>query len=373
MKKPRRYDAWRHERWPQKLQQAWLDANFVGDALTPSGRAAILAPRTLENAELALGRYIEFRGNCGLPNDPTNLASIIQLHDLRAYAHHLLETVKPQTVLLALTSLCRALRLIDERLDQSDFRKVIRRFARIAKRSRDIDSRLLSPIQLVEKALEIMDEAEQDPVQGIRSAETFRNGLLILGATLCPLRRENWRIMRIGEHVIIEESMPKFRFESDTMKGRRPFECPIPTEYSYFQRLQRYISHFRPRLLNADQPDPGFLFISRNGGQMGRATISMAVELTLMRRTQKRFSFHMFRYSAATFICEFAPERMHIARDILHHRTLRTTAKHYIKGQQTRAIQMYQNLVAAAVKRAKRRGTKKSKPNGKSRPPKGGA
>lgn len=364
MRKSRHFDTWLNANWPLSLKQAWSDACLPGDAITPAGPGAHLAQRTRENAELALGRYIAFRKSRGLPVDGDAVQKFLDLAAIRAFTENLAETLQKQSIVIILESLGRALRLVAPGLDQREYRKLVRRYHSIAKPTRNIDSRLLPPQLLVETSNAMMDEAEADFTPSKATIRAFRNGLLILGATLCPLRRENWRMMQIGVHIKLDCGNPMFDFDYDLMKGRRRFVCPVPTEFNFIARLQRYIEHYRPLLIKPGAPDPGYLFLSSNGGQMSRSSISSAVEQSLLRRTKKRFSFHMFRYSAATFVSSYAPERLQIARDILHHKRMRTTSKHYVRGQQARSNSKYQELVRDNLRRMWRR--KKSKSSTKS-------
>jgi len=73
-----------------------------------------------------------------------------------------------------------------------------------------------------------------------------------------------------------------------------------------------------------------------------------------IKRSGKKFSFHMFRHAAATFIENVAPERSLMAAGVLHHADFRTTQKHYIRGQRTAAMRAYQACVRQIVRKARR-------------------
>ncbi len=91
---------------------------------------------------------------------------------------------------------------------------------------------------------------------------------------------------------------------------------------------------------------------------MSLDVMSKKVKAVLLRRTGKAFSIHMFRHSCATFIADMAPERARIAAGVLHHRKFKTTAKHYIRGQQRRAFAKYHE----GVKQVMRNGARKRRP-----------
>lgn len=358
MSKVQRYKLWLHPNWPKKERLAWVAANDPGDVLSGSGPAASLAARTIENAELAYGRYVEFLFRTNRQSEVAHIADRLRLDNLRAFAQELDHTVASQTVLMIFASLSRSIWLMDPRVDRELLFKIIRRLAHLSKPTREIDERLISPIELLETADEMMKEAEACPVQGKKSAVLARNSVVIMGGALCPLRRKNWLQVVIGKHLRFEGDVAVLSFESRDMKGKRIFEVSLPAELA--KVLRRYIDHFRPRLLRPDVKDEGVLFPSWFGKPMFPGTMSYSVKSALLARTGKAFSMHMFRYAAATFVSDHAPERMAIAKGMLHHRSFRTTSKYYIRGQRRRAMTKYQDAVARIVKNAKKKSRKMS-------------
>lgn len=73
------------------------------------------------------------------------------------------------------------------------------------------------------------------------------------------------------------------------------------------------------------------------------------------RETGRHFNFHLFRHSAATFIAEMRPEQTRMAAGVLHHRRLRTTLKHYVRGQRTRSFKLFQKAVREIIAKERRR------------------
>ncbi len=351
MNKVQRYKLWLHPNWPDKERLAWVAANDPGDVLSGSGPATLLAARTRENAELAYGRYVEFLFRTNRQRDVAHIADRLRIDDLRAFAQELGITVASQTVFLIFSSLSRAIRLMDPKADRKLLSKVLRRLGRLSKPTREIDKRLISPIELLEVADQMMKEAEACPVQGKKSAVLARNSVLIKGGALCPLRRKNWLQIVIGKHLRFEGDGGVLSFAGHEMKSKRRFEVSLPSAFAAV--LQRYIDYFRPRLLRPGVIDEGVLFPSWHGKPMFPGTMSYSVKSALLARTGKAFSMHMFRYAAATFISDHAPERMVIAKGMLHHRSFRTTSKYYIRGQRRRAMTKYQDAVAQIVKKAK--------------------
>jgi hypothetical protein len=100
------------------------------------------------------------------------------------------------------------------------------------------------------------------------------------------------------------------------------------------------------------------LWLSRNGNPLTRETISKRIKERIGRRTGKRFSAHMFRHAAVTYVVDVAPEQARMITGLLGHAGFRTAKRHYIKGQQHMAVIKYQ----AAVGEVMGRGRTKSAP-----------
>ena len=198
------------------------------------------------------------------------------------------------------------------------------------------------------------DEASQDlPVPSAGMTTMYRDGVLIMGAALCPIRLRNWRMAMIDVHLILEGDSARMHFSSDETKTKRELEFELPAEY--VPLLRRYIDQYRPHLLQPDAADQGFLWPSSRGGMVHRNTLSRAIKDALVKRTGKRFTFHMFRHAAATFIADVAPERVGLAAGVLQHRRLSTTRRHYIRSRMRQAARGYQDAVKAVVRKARRR------------------
>ncbi len=351
MLRPRRYENWLPSCWPELDRRALLAASSEGDGFTSPGPATRLAPRTRANAEQAYGRYLDYLSRTGQLTSVDRVGDRLQLKPLRGFGEELQQCLAPMTILCIFCNLSRGVRVMDPTADRTTIKKVISRLANSARPIRDIESRMLTPIEARAVGEQMMDEADLLEGQSTRSAVLHRNGLLIAGGALYALRRENWRIIVVGKHLKLLGATGHLEFDEQDMKGRRRFGFELGSEY--VARLNRHIEHFRPRLLSG-RTDPGFLFLSRNGTQMFGGTISMSVKEALIKRTGKDFTHHMFRHSAASFVAEHAPEQVIMSKYLLHHRRLRTTTT-YIRSKQRRAFVKYQEAVQDIVRRGKRR------------------
>ena len=353
MPRQNRYSKWLHPRWPSDARAAWTKVVACDDVFARDGLAKNLEPRTLWNLETGFGRFVEFLLAHELWLPTNSLAEQLRPDVLRLYHAHLGETLAPYSCLAQLQAIVGAVRLMEPAADLTEVNKIIHRLQRTARPTRRLDDRLLSPPELVQIGNDLMDEADAAACPEFAQARSYMIGALIQGAALCPLRLRNWRMMRLGEHLLLSDTSALVRFSSAEMKGRRAVEFELPTDY--VPRITKYLEQYRPLLLRSGAQDRGYVWLGSDGSITHRNTLPRLVKQTLIKRTGKAFTFHMFRHSAATFVSDVAPERMQVAKGALHHASLSTTQKFYVRGQQRRAFRRYQESVRQILTRAKRR------------------
>ena len=344
----RRTLRWRNEHWPELDRSAWLAAHRPGDDFDPPGRAATWTDGSRRNVEHAYGRYLEFLGQNGSLPPVDRVADRLDLADFRLFAQELAKKVAPSTVWGILQALARAFAAIAPEADLTAFHKVLARIERRTRLSRKLDARLIDPVALIAVGNQMMDEAEKRKL-GAKAAVLYRNGAIIVGVALLPMRRDAWGKTRIGRHLQLTGDRGLISFEADELKRTsRPFQAEFPLEYVI--RLKRYITHYRPMLLRGEV-DCGALWLCWDGKPLEGDSLSAATAAALAKRCSKKFSFHMFRHSSATFIENAAPERSLIAAAVLHHADFRMTQKHYIRGQRMAAMRGYQVCVRQIVRK----------------------
>lgn len=232
---------------------------------------------------------------------------------------------------------------MDPKADRGSINSIISRLDRKAKSVRDIESNLISPVELRDMGLAMMDEAERIPRRSFQRASLYRDGLLTMFMSLCPLRPGAVSEMRIGAHIVIEGVRVTVRFSNAEGKKRRLENVPLSAELSH--RFIRFINFYRLMFPKPPQEHAQALWLSRNGNPMNRDGISKRIKERLGKRTGKRFSAHMFRHAAASYIVDVAPEHARTITGLLGHSGFRTAKRHYIKGQQHMAVRKYQASV----------------------------
>jgi integrase len=340
---------WHHANWPALDRQSWQEANRPGDDFDPPGCASAWTAASRDNVESAYGRFLQFLEENERLAQVERVGQRLDLEHIRLFARELAKHVAPSTVWGILQALSRAFSAMARETDRTAFHQILTRMKRRTRLSRDLRGRLIDPVTLVEIANTMMDEADARML-GAKAAVLYRNGAIIMGAAVCPLRRDAWSRMTIGRHLRLVGDRCWVTFEAGELKAtKRPFEAELPTEFAV--RLGRYVTHHRPRLLSGRQ-DHGALWLTWEGLPLRGKSLSLAAAQSLRKRGGKEFSFHMFRHSAATFIENEAPDRSLMAAAVLHHADFRTTKKHYIQGQRIAAMKSYQRCVRRIVRQA---------------------
>ena len=328
--------------WDLIDQAAWITANDPGDEIAASGLAATWAPRSRDNAELAYGRYVGFLGHTGRLRPIVRVGERLVAEDLCTFGRELSAQLASITVLGIFASLNMAIKAMDPTADRTVLKTIIARLSRTAKSTRDIGGNLVSPRFLVAIGTAMMDNAEQMDGASWERAGQYRDGLLIMFMTLCPLRPGTVSEMRIGEHLLIEHDSMRIKLPPVLARKRRVEDVPLTPELT--RRLARYLAYYRPMF--PQRPDHArAVWLSRYGRRLSRVDISHRVKAAVGARTGKNFTGHMFRHACATHIVEVAPEQARLIVGALGHAGFRAGQKHYIKGQQLTAVRQYQDAV----------------------------
>ena len=91
---------------------------------------------------------------------------------------------------------------------------------------------------------------------------------------------------------------------------------------------------------------PDAVFVTLQGKPRGSATISIAIERTVLRRIGVKITPHQFRHLAAKIHLDANPGAYELVRQLLGHRTLRTTTRFYAGVDTRRAGRAHAELIS---------------------------
>jgi integrase/recombinase XerD len=161
-----------------------------------------------------------------------------------------------------------------------------------------------------------------------------------------PVRRSNFAGLTLYHNIVNSGSTWTILLDGTETKGRRALEYPVPPRVG--DRLDRYLAHYRPVFQGSDTH--AGLWASAKGCPMKSGAIYDAV----CRRTTAAFGhrvyLHLFRDAAATFWSVECPEAILGARDLLGHRNLHTTDRHYRHAQTVQAARQYAQILERRVR-----------------------
>jgi len=197
------------------------------------------------------------------------------------------------------------------------------------------------PIRLVDLGCSLMDTADLNALHHAGTIR-FRDGLLIMLLASRPLRRRNIAGIRIDQHLVRVGEEWLIRLDASETKNHEPLDFSFPPAVVPY--LERYLADVRPRFPGAEGHDG--LWASTQG----RPLCEGWVYEIICRRTREAFGFavrpHLFREAAATNIAINDPENILVARDLLGHKTFRTTEGHYIRANSIKSARRHHDVIA---------------------------
>jgi integrase len=121
--------------------------------------------------------------------------------------------------------------------------------------------------------------------------------------------------------------------------------------------LIEYRNHLVPKVIGR-RPDR--LFIKADGSAKNQWAVAWLIRTVLRRRLGLQFSGHAFRHLAAKIILDREPGNFEAVRQLLGHKSLRTTASAYAGLSTRRAARHHQDLLEQALSRKPVRGRRTS-------------
>jgi integrase len=351
---PPGHDAIRIQDWPAPDRHALAAAERPARLLDERGRAATWRPATRHALVGAYGRWLgHLRGQgvdlaAELPTERVTPARI------DTYRRFLAGRCAPVTVASYLGQLHMFLLDLWPDRDWAWLSAIQARQQRLADPSRNKAPRIVALADVVQLGLDLMEQADGEDADRATAGPShpsllYRDGLLIALLAMRPLRQRNLLGLRIGAHLRRSPDGWDIHIPATESKTHTAITQPVPA--SLLRHLERYLAHHRPRLLvmrgpmapgHTSRPADDQLWVTRCGTAMTPGSL----QKLLRRHTQARFGVvlncHVFRDIAATAVAEARPEGRQLAADLLGHRNVVTTERHYIGARQQAALRQCQ-------------------------------
>lgn len=341
--------------WPPQDQSAWLRAIGPSNPFGSGGEASSWKPKTRRTVLMAYGRWLRFalaRGWITTSDTPFQRATKERLIQ---YLEHLEAELAPVTVAGRIRDIAGALSVMDPEADVAWIYRAARRLASRAKPTR------AKPVVHIQNLFELGVKLLEDAVHGDFTRQDHRNARYRLGLTIvvlctCPIRRANFTELNLGTTMCRTGDRYSISLSENDTKGGRPHDAALPPEVT--EVIDHYLEHIRPKLLKGRASNR--LWISWQGADLTEAGFYGE----LCEITNKHFGFsippHRFRDCTATSVALDDPMHLGILKNILQHRSLATTSKHYIQADQNSAVGKLQAAVGILREDSKQLGGRSS-------------
>jgi hypothetical protein len=328
-------------------QLLWAHADSKDD---PFAAGAHLANATRKRCSKAWRRYLKFLQN----HEPATLefapAERLTAKRVRQFVTHLAETNRPRSTASHVDALYQAACLMMPDRNWS-WLKAIKSRLYAAAPTHSPRGPVITSLQLLDLGQQLMDENTPPPGTPINkdSAISYRDGFLISLTAFVPLRHRNW-VLEIGRHLVQEGDRWFIVIPREETKTKTPIEFAIPALLEPY--LATYLDIVRPRLLR--DPSCPALWASGKGGALSYHAIGNILPRHSMRYFGFRITTHDARDAAATTWAISAPGQINVSRDLLAHRDLRTTIKHYNRAKGIEASRAHSRVIAELRRKRER-------------------
>jgi integrase/recombinase XerD len=238
------------EQWPAPDRLAWTAATTQADPLDEPGCAADWRPKTQHTVSTRYGFWLAWLSDVGKLDPTAPPGARVSREHVAGYLEFL-RTRRLASITIAgyIRDLREAIRVMQLGADLSTLDNTFVRLEAVAEPSRAKRLRVVSPDVLVDAAVAelIRQQWLQERHCSRRTAERFRDALIIAFLATRPLRLANLAALTLGKHLAKEGNVYWCRLPGADVKEGEPLEFPMPTALTPW--LDRYLAFHRPLLL----------------------------------------------------------------------------------------------------------------------------
>ena len=203
------------------------------------------------------------------------------------------------------------------------------------------DSQLLTKLIRLPEVL--WRTARRNLAQSARAFIDLQTALAIDILLHVPLRIENLAALKFDEHLYWPRGKGKpalIVIREDEVKNEEPLEYELPELLS--DRLFAFRNEIAAAVIGRR---PDYLFVSRMGKRRTLATLRVAIQRTVIRRVGVKITPHQFRHLGAKIHLDTYHGGYESLRQLLGHRSLKTTTKFYAGPDTRRAGRAHADLI----------------------------
>lgn len=318
------------ELWPREDRRLWSEV-FTGTDRYADRSTAALSITTLYGRRAAYRQWLGFLDLVAPELLDLSPAERVTLTTVEDYVGYLRQNCRETTVSIEIQRLFLVMRAL---YPSTDWKWVNRICRRIAREARPMKHPEVHTPDLYALGLFLMDSAmEKASHQGITKSCAFRyrDGFLIALLVEAPIRRGALSRLTIDAHLAKVNRRWLVKVPAKFTKTKIPQDFQLSERLTGY--LDAYLHEIRPAFPGADGHSGLWPYIDRP-----------MTDRMIWRRVVKRtraglgvaVSPHRFRNAAATFLTMQDPANAYAARDLLGHKSLNMTQKHYVDRAQSR-------------------------------------
>lgn len=303
------------------------------DVFSEDGGGSHLKPRTRTAIWYGYRRWLGWIS----ANDPGRLAEAPASRAapvvVKAYVAHLRLTCRERAVATQIRLLHGALRYMYPALDWSWLRDIKARLERAIPKARRKPI-LLTSQRMVDTSLERLDAIDVEHAHGAATASRmhlqdlafrYRDGLLVVVASLVPMRRSNLADLMIGSTLCRGPKVWSIHIPGELVKNEEPVDADLPDWVS--ERVDRFIEVYRPFICRSVEHRG--LWASAKGRRATGEALYIAFQKEIASSLNVHLTLHDTRRIAATTWAVHDPVNAAGAKDLLGDRSDRVLAQHY--------------------------------------------
>ena len=338
--------------WPETDSVLWrraIDKSrsvFGGD-----GKAAHWRPRTLSTSIQNYGRflgYLAWSGQLAIDQMPAERATP---HVVEEYFDHMATNIVPASQLSLLVGLRVTLQVMHPDLNWRWLQDACNRLQSIVAGERENRPELPCIISLDRLARAELADAQMALGEGIPrpvAAARFRDALQLALLVRRPLRSSNFTALRLGSELKKASSGWVILIPGSQTKNGARIEMSFPD--TLVDALACYLDRVRPHFPSADSSD--HLWLCKFGVNRNPNWLHERICKLTKRLTGRAINPHLLRSMGATLLAEDAPDDAFAAADLLTHKHLSTTERHYIRARNLEASRRVNALISKVRKKA---------------------
>jgi integrase len=320
----------RFEDWPGVDRQAWQALFLGGDIFDDAGLARHWRPETRRSNFQHYARWLGWLAAQRRLDQGVAPPARVTPDCVAAYAAHLVEKLAPRTAASALIGLKVVMKVMAPDANWRWLMDITNRLNIWAKPSVDRSS-AMRPVEVIHRAARTeLDRLLATPLSRRIDRVAYRDTLIMLLLSCCPLRLLNLSGLRIGIHLRREGDRWLLRVDETETKNGQRLDHLLP------RHIDPYLATYLDRVRASFRPGAGCdaLWLGFEGQILASHSVYCRIILVTKRLLGTAINPHLFRSCAATSLVENAPEAARLAAPLLGHRYFTTTERYYVKAGQ---------------------------------------